>query len=395
MSILRLALVTRRYWPLVGGAERVMARLGVELRRLDCQTRIVTAQWESHWPTEVVHCDVPVVRLRNPAQRGWGTMRYMLALNRWLRQNRRQLDAVLVSMLKHDAYSAIGALQSSSVPVVVRAEGGGETGDCHWQRTARFGRRIARRCLQADALVAPSAAVQTELLEAGYAADRVHLIWNGVPIPAAASPTRRRQARHALAEGNFDLRLPNDARLVVYTGRLDRGKGLMDLVAAWSMVRQKFVDSRLWLVGDGPLRDELYQYLKDYDLRDSVLLPGTYDDIDEVLMAADAFVLPSYAEGLSLSLLEAMAARVPVVVSDIPANLRLVQPDHTGIVFPVRDAAALAAALCRLLEDPAAARQRAENAYALVQQQYSVERMARDHLQLIQSVVQAKSAGGS
>ena len=80
MSAMRVALITRRFWPLVGGAESVMANLATEMRRQRHQVQVVTAQWNPNWPTDFVHREIDVHRLANPAQRGWGTYRYMAHL---------------------------------------------------------------------------------------------------------------------------------------------------------------------------------------------------------------------------------------------------------------------------------------------------------------------------
>ncbi|MCP3694380.1 MAG: hypothetical protein GY917_19400, partial [Planctomycetaceae bacterium] len=85
MKPLRSVLVTRRFWPLVGGAEMVMANLGAEFQQRALPCQILTAQWEASWPVEVVHREVPVVRLRNPRQRIWGTLRYLRSLANWLK----------------------------------------------------------------------------------------------------------------------------------------------------------------------------------------------------------------------------------------------------------------------------------------------------------------------
>ncbi len=134
----RIALITRRYWPLIGGAERVMAALGEGLARLGAATTILTAQWRPEWPRELVHRDAPLIRIPQPTLRGWGTLRYMLGLRRWLHRHRAEIDGVVVSMLKHDAYTVLAAL-AGTVPIVLRAEGGGTTGDCQWQKDNRFG----------------------------------------------------------------------------------------------------------------------------------------------------------------------------------------------------------------------------------------------------------------
>ena len=387
----RLALVTRRFWPMVGGAEMVMANLACEFRRLGHQPTIVTARWESSWPREVVHREVPVVRLPNPPQRGWGTMRYMTALWRWLRRRRSDLDAVLVSMLKHDAYTAITALRGSGVPIVLRAEGAGESGDCQWHVKARFGRRIQRRCYQADALAAPSDAIVQEMLTSGFPAERVHYVPNGVPLPPLRDSARQADARAALREVNHDLAAGAAAPVVLYTGRLHRAKGLHELIAAWPTVLKQFPEARLWLVGEGSERDELYERILDQELRGRVVMPGAFDDVDEVLQAADLFVLPSYEEGMSLALLEAMAAGLPIVATDIPGNRKLIEHEAQGLLVPPRDVKQLADGLLRQLSQPILARSYAQAARNRVEQQYSITSMAERHLQLMETAAREHS----
>ena len=138
MKALRIVIITRRFWPLVGGAERVMSNLASYFRSMGHDVHLLTAKWESHWPTNFLHRDFNVTRLPHPSLKGWGTIRYMHALNRWLRNHRDQIDAVVVSMLKHDAYAAISALSSTNIPIILRAEGAGKTGDCHWHSVGRF-----------------------------------------------------------------------------------------------------------------------------------------------------------------------------------------------------------------------------------------------------------------
>jgi glycosyltransferase involved in cell wall biosynthesis len=393
MTRRRLALVTRRFWPLVGGAEMVMANLASELRDMGADVTVVTAQWDPSWPSEVVHREVPVVRLPNPPQRGWGTLRYMTALNRWLRRRRSELDLVYVSMLKHDAYAALQALASSPVPIVLRSEGGA-TGDCQWQRTARFGLRIRRRCQQADAVVAPSPAIAAELAEAGYPVSRTWLIPNGVAVEGPRSDAARSAARRVLGDSHPDLATLDQSPIAVYTGRLHEAKGLRDLVRAWPLVMLRWPQARLWLIGDGPDREELFELILDLGLRDAVFMPGAFDDVQDVLAAADVFVLPSYEEGMSLSLLEAMARGVPVVASDIPGNRLLVDHQDHGLLAPVRDPVRLAQTIHEVFAAPRTAQRRAQQAHNRVRERYSLRHMAETHLELFETLIVRKQRGG-
>lgn len=377
MTSRRLALVTRRYWPLVGGAERAMANLACELRRLGDEVCIVTAQWDSQWPREVVHREVPVFRLPQPRVRWWGTMRYMHGLMHWLDAHRPSLDGVIVSMLKHDAWCAVRSLRDSGIPVLLRAEGGGQAGDVAWQQTALGGTRIRRMCQEATCIVAPSPAVAEELRSVGYADEKLRTIFNGVEIPPERTSASRLQARQVLREANHDLALEDRGQLVVYTGRLDRNKGLRELVQAWSKIALQWPLARLWIVGEGPLRDELWELISDYDLRYRVCLPGAFDEVSDVLAAADLFVFPSYEEGLSLSLLEALAMGLPVVASDIPGN-RLAAGENACYV-PPREVSALATAMSRLLENSEERRHLGQGGRVRVTAEFGLTPMAEQH----------------
>jgi glycosyltransferase involved in cell wall biosynthesis len=383
---LRLVLVTRRFWPLVGGAERIMASLAVELAARGIPVTLLTARWQSQWPAELSYRGVPVLRLTNPPQRFWGTLKYMRALARWLGDNSSRYDLVYVSMLKHDAYAALRAI-GGRLPVVLRAEGAGSSGDCRWQAEAHFGRRIRRQCQKADALVAPSLAIQEELLAAGYSSSRIHYMPNGVPIPAACSPERRLAARASLAAASPLLHLVASSPLAVYTGRLDRAKGLDTLLDAWQMLLARRPEAHLWLVGEGPYRKTLEEQIESRGLFGRVVLAGVFDSVEELLAAADLFVFPSQEEGMSLALLEAMAAGLPVVASDIPGNRPLIVHGQHGLLVPRDNPEALAAAMRHVLQEPRWAAGLGAAARDRVSRDYSRAKMVDAHLALFESLL--------
>ncbi|MBX7168647.1 MAG: glycosyltransferase family 4 protein [Pirellulales bacterium] len=390
---MRLVLVTRSFWPRVGGAETVMARLAGEFQHQGAQVTVLTARWNPRWPETIDHRGVRVVRLAQPGLRFWGTWRYMRKLDAWLSARRAQFDLVYVSMFKHDAYATLGAARRARFPVALRAEGAGLSGDMHWQLEARFGRRIKQRCATAGAFIAPSRAIQEELIAAGYRRSRIHLIPNGVAVSADGETTathraqRRAQARRELAQSNHELAFVGEAPLALYTGRLHEAKGLMDLVRAWPGVRERVPGACLWLAGEGPLRTALAAEIIEQGLAGAVVLAGSFDAVDDLLTAADVFVLPSYEEGMSVALLEALAAGLPVVASDIPGNRDLVEHETHGLLVAPGDAAGWVQAIAATVHDAEAAARRAAAARARVAAEFSLSRAVRTHWELFERLI--------
>src|ERR1700735_2693891 len=150
---MKIALVTRRYPPLIGGAERVLSYLAAGLAAEGAEVDVLTSRVEG-LPAVEESETFRVVRLATSRARFVGTWLYMRELARWFARNR--VDLAYVSMLKHDAYVVVGEGRRRGFPVVLRPEGAGATGDLAWQAWGRFGRQIGRRCQKADAFVAIS-----------------------------------------------------------------------------------------------------------------------------------------------------------------------------------------------------------------------------------------------
>jgi L-malate glycosyltransferase len=127
-------------------------------------------------------------------------------------------------------------------------------------------------------------------------------------------------------------------------------------------------------VGDGPERDLLVRRIQELGLRDAVHLLGTRYDVPALLARATAFCLPSRAEGLSNAIMEAMAARLPVVATRAGGNPELVEDGVTGFVVPVGDAAQMADRLIDLLSDPERAREMGRRGRTFAERELSLDR---------------------
>jgi glycosyltransferase involved in cell wall biosynthesis len=405
---LRLALVTRRYPPSIGGAEKVLSYLADALAAEGADVTVVTSMipgselgHSEEVPVTVPVIDEPkqqpargrlrVVRLETARLRFWGTWLYMRNLNRWFREN--PIDLAYVSMLKHDAYVAIGAGRQLGFPVVLRPEGAGATGDVAWQSWGNFGRRIGLRCRLADALVAISGSVEQELRDAWRSGTMrpsllrevfhhtpveppIIPIANGVPVPEIR--WQRRPEWRAKPRA-------------VFVGRLAPEKGLDTLIDAWPSVRVAYPLARLILIGEGPQRAALEARVKTLGLTlgpgQAVELPGVSSDVTASLREADLFVLPSREEGMSIALLEAMASGIPLVASSIPGNCRLVGDFEHGRLAPSDDPETLARSIIEQWNDFDRAVHMGNAARRRVEQEFSIQAVARQHLKLFEEKV--------
>jgi glycosyltransferase involved in cell wall biosynthesis len=144
------------------------------------------------------------------------------------------------------------------------------------------------------------------------------------------------------------------ARPVVGTvGRLEDRKGQDQLLVALQGLQASLngLAPQGIIVGDGPLRERLEGQARELGLQDAVRFTGTVGDVRPLLAAMDVFVLPSWAEGMSNALMEAMAATRPVVATAVGGNPEIVADDRTGVLVPPGDAGAIASALRALLGD--------------------------------------------
>lgn len=215
----------------------------------------------------------------------------------------------------------------------------------------------------------------------GIAARRVQRICNGVDVQRFSPADGG--GRAALAGSPF-----NDAGLQVFAtvGRLQAIKDQSLLLRAFARVLQQLPAQRarlrLMIVGDGPLRTPLQAEAEALGLAPVVWFAGERADVDAVMRAADVFVLPSRAEGISNTVLEAMASGLPVIASRVGGNPELVVHRACGLLVPAGDEAALAQAMSVYVENEAQRRQDGARARARVEDGFSLQGMVRAYEQL-------------
>jgi len=231
-----------------------------------------------------------------------------------------------------------------------------------WRFDGSWASRLDRLvCSRVDRVVACSRQLRGLLVERqGLAEGRTECVPNGI------------QLEEFLAAG----RPPAGTGPIFGTcARLEHQKGLTHLLEAFAALARIFPGSRLRIAGDGSLRGQLQALAKSLDIERCVEWLGHRSDVVAVMTALDVFVLPSLAEGLPLAVIEAMAAGVPVIATDIPGTSELIEHDQTGLLVHPGSSAALAEAMRMVAEDPRSARTRALAAREYVREHHDAHRM--------------------
>ena len=359
--------VSHSYPPVLGGSEVEAQRVCSALLRRGHQVTVLCSGGSpmpdvSFW---IDPAGVPVrIFGRHRLARDYA---FALGVARTLLRERRRYQ--IVYFLMQGLHLAVGlpVARFLGKPVVMKVSGSGiitiMRGSWLGRLELRFLQRWARRVMILNPGMAQEAAA------AGLEPDR--LLWMPNPVDtdefAPCAPERRRELRARFG-------LEPSAPAVIFVGRLAPEKELPSLIRAFAAARRDVPNATLVLVGDGPMRSELEALAAGLSLASAVRFTGrqTSAEVREWLQASDVFALVSSNEGLPCSLLEAMSVGLPSVISNIPANVQLVETEVQGLHAALGSPDLIAGALHRLLLDAplrarmgAAARQRVLAGYSV------------------------------
>lgn len=221
-----------------------------------------------------------------------------------------------------------------------------------------------------ERVVAVSKAVQDALLQSGIPPAKIEVIHNSLRLEQF-NPLLidREEVRRELGIASTDI-------VVGLVGKLDRGKGVFDALAALGSVAKKHPNVRLLYVGDGPERLPLEEEARGKSLHEMVIFAGVRRDIERMYAAMDIFTLPSTCEeAFGMVLIEAMAMGKPVIATRVGGIPEIVEHEVTGILIPPHDAPALADAVARYIENRQFAARVAAEGRKLVERNFSDEAM--------------------
>ncbi|MBW2740833.1 MAG: glycosyltransferase [Deltaproteobacteria bacterium] len=277
------------------------------------------------------------------------------------------------------AIDGIVAAKLAKVPIIIHGEHG-------WVIDDPCGRNIKRLLIRkvlsfwVNHYVAVSKDIARWLVNlVGVKRSSITEIINGVDTDRFCS-LKKLYIRNTLGYGKDEI-------IIGTVGRLDPIKDQRLLLQAFSYLKHEKKNLCLVLVGDGPEKQNLESVRKRLPCGDRVVFLGERDDVDKILSAFDLFVLPSRNEGISNTILEAMATGLPVIATDVGGNPELVKHGHTGLLFPPGGCQALVDALNFYIEqNPHMIEIHGQNARDRAVREFSLKRMVKEYETLYKSL---------
>jgi glycosyltransferase involved in cell wall biosynthesis len=360
--VTRVLFLTESFHPVLGGGEGHVRDLSRRLAASGMPATVVTRRGERAWPAEETLDGVRVVRVPPAGPGRTGKYAMVPAALLALRREAPAYDVLVVRGTRVLGLPGLVAARSARKAVVLQPEVNGElTGEVYTWGTA-LDRPLPRRAIgtaaaarnqilrDADAFVAMSRLIRDEMVGAGVAQEKIRHIPHGVDTERfrPATPAERNDLRGRLG-------LPYDARIVAFTGRLLRGKGLETLVEAFASQEPR---AHLLIVGSGDgqmlsVEGTVRERVARGDLAGRVIMTGRVDNVEDYLRASDIFVFPSVFEGLGLSLIEAQACGLPCIGARTGGIVDVIGDGRTGMLVDPEHAENLAAAMRALLADEA------------------------------------------
>ena len=373
----KIIFVIRYFHPFIGGLEKKTMNLASALVERGIAVEIITSRFSAAWPARDNIKNVPVCRLFSPRIKILGGMIFLVLLCLYLVKNRCRIHIIQAFQVGYSSAAAIMIGTLLSKPTILNISSSGTGGDVNRHRKTPWGWLFLKSCRLASRIVILNQEMFAELKGLAYPEKALVKIPNGVDL----TTYRVIDKRHCWRE---KIGLQNE-KLILYTGRLSAEKGVDVLIAAYAAL-DKSLPTKLYVLGDGPETARLKQLIRHYSMEDRVLIKPALDDVTSYLFSADIFVMPSHFEGLSNSVLEAMACGIPVIATQVTGNKELVTDGINGLLVETRNTAQLTEAISHLIKNPDKGSELGRRAHELVKEHYDLDTVAEKYITLYQDL---------
>ncbi len=352
----------------LGGAEQVMATL-VDLLPKQRYYPIVCSLENGMVADQLKKNGIEVMIL--PKHRPYDLI-FLLKLVWLIRKSKIKL--IHSNLLISNIYGWMAA-RLSRIPMVITIHG---KSFMHWKYGNKVFRFVAKH---SNKIIAVSNNIKEEVIKRlTLPTDNFISIYNGVDLG-------RFQHKTSSETLKVSLNINSSDPIVGSVGGLRPVKDYQSLLKSFPIVLRKFPKTKFILVGDGPLKKSLKLEVKSLKLENNVLFLGWRTDIPELLAIFDIFALSSKTEGISISILEAMASRLPVIATNVGGNQEVVEDGKTGFLVSQGDFQSLANAIIKLLKDKQLREAMGINSKRRVEEKFSLRTFIDKHIEVYDTLL--------
>jgi glycosyltransferase involved in cell wall biosynthesis len=368
---MQILTICPQFRPLVGGYERAAERLSAALAGLGIRVVVIAERRDRAWPVMECIDGYEVRRLSCSYRRHRHAVTSLLSFAGFLLRHGREFDVWHVHQYGFHAALAVALGKVLHRPVVLKLPSSGAMGIEKSMGGGIVGRILRFLHLRVSACIVISEDTRKDAIHFGIPPEHIYRIPNGVDgrqfYPVL--PQERAAARRALGL--------HCERLVLYVGRFSPEKNPLGLLEAWAAINTEARKGTLLaLVGDGPDWDQVHARAQAPNLAGSVHLAGQRSDVATWYRAADVYVLSSLLEGLSNTMIEALASGLPVISTRVSGSSILIEPPVAGVVVDVGNTKALAAAIEAVLTDESLRLELSKNARWTFERNFSLESLS-------------------
>jgi glycosyltransferase involved in cell wall biosynthesis len=346
-------MVSQRLYPYIAGAEQQALGLARALTRADADVRMVTTLFADGLPRRETIDGIDVERIRVPLARNVAEkgpafhaakISQIVTMALHVARAARGVDIVHAHCLSASSLGAVIGARLAGVPVIVKPSLGGVDGELRKLVVSAASKPLLAMLRSVDRFAIMSEEIARELTDAGVAPERFSAVDNGIDLdrfsPASESERGVLRARLGIPSGPVAL----------FVGQYVRRKGVRELLAAWSSVRERFPSATLVLAGHGSEQSAIDEAVRVPN--GGVMDLGSRTDVVDVIRAADLLVLPSRNESFGNVIVEALACGLPVLVGRTGVATQLDLDGTAGRLIDPESPASIADGLVEFLDDP-------------------------------------------
>lgn len=372
---LSVLMVIRAFHPIIGGAEKQAQLLAESFIRSGIHVEVVTSRFTKQMKKFEIINEVPVNRINCPNIKYLGNIIFFIGLFVFLIRKRIEYDIYHVHQAQDHCLIVGLFLSIFNKRAILKITGSGDNFDINKLKKRKIAKILISYIYKYEKFIVFNKGVIGQLIDYKIPSSKIKVIPNGIEI--SELPIR-------------DIKLDKSSINLITIGRLEKIKNIEVIVRALPILMGKkhHINSvKLLIIGDGPEREYLKKITLQEGVIDNVIFEGYQNDPTSYLLTADIFILSSWSEGMSNTLLEAMASGIPIIASDIPSNKILISHLEHGLLFPPESADDLADRIIELTDDDVLSHSMAANARLKIETEYNIDYIVKRYTALYSEII--------